>query len=288
MYHRTALVIRNNDCKDFYFRERNCDTNLTSFTSANQYQRLKLIQNTVRVPSSLYTMNLGSLTAGGSSCSKQWNQMSDRILPSRQPICVTRGNSTKHTTTGPRPGAQSPGGVGCDIKHNSYDRYLNKIKGREFKRPIIAPLFGLPIPFNRAFPVYGGKTISTQIIPCKEDKSLYENRFYQELPDVGCIFQVGQYVYTLEGDSPYFVKALIVSKTVDDIFTVEFEDLTTETKTCNELFIYFDCDCPTDTTNYEDKNFLSPVVFGIQDRAVELLENQPNQEELYSYRMDFS
>ena len=253
MYHRTSLVIKNS--KDFYFRERNCDTNLTSFTSASQYQRLKLIQNTVRVPSSLYTMNLGAMNVG--SCpNKQWNQMSDRTLPSQQPILVTRGNSTKHTTTGVRPGAQSPGGIGCDIKHNSYDRYLNKIKGREFKRPIVAPLFGLPVPFNRAFPVYGGKTVSTQIISCKEDKSLYENRLYHDVPDVGCIFYVGQYVYTLEGDSPYYVKALITEKSVDDIFTVEFEDLTTETKTCDQLLIYFDCDCPTETVNYEDKKFL--------------------------------
>ena len=73
---------------------------------------------------------------------------------------------------------------------------------------------------------------------------------------MGCIFHVGQYVYTLEGDSPYYVKALIILKSVDDIFTVEFEDLTTETKTCDQLLIYFDCDCPTETVNYEDKKFL--------------------------------
>lgn len=281
MYHRTSLVIKNS--KDYYFRERNCDTNLTSFTPANQYQRLKLIQNTVRVPSSLYTMYLGSMNVG--SCTKQWNQMSDRTLPSQQPTLVTRGNSTKHTTTGVRPGAQSPGGVGCDIKHNSYDRYLNKIKGREFKRPIVNPLFGLPVPFNRAFPVYGGKTIATQVIPCKKDKSLYENPLYQEIPDVGCIFHVGQYVYTLEGDSPYYVKALIISKTVDDIFTVEFEDLTTEPKTCGELLIYFPCDCPVDTVNYEDKKFSSRIVFGIEENNVNVLQEQTNQAqlELYSY-----
>ena len=44
-------------------RLRSCDTNLTSDTPANQYQKLKLIQNTVRVQSSLYTMNLGALSA---------------------------------------------------------------------------------------------------------------------------------------------------------------------------------------------------------------------------------
>jgi len=187
--------------------------------------------------------------------------MSDRVLPSSQNVNVTRGDSTKRTTTGVRPGAQSPGGVGCDIKHNSYDRYLNRIKGRELKRPIIAPLFGLPVPFNRAFPVYGGKTISTKIISCGEDKRLYDNSLVnqEEQPGVGCIFNVGQYVYTLEGNSPFYVKALIIAQTEEFLgeevlFTVQFDDLRTELKNCDELFIYFNCDCTNDkNTNYVDK-----------------------------------
>jgi hypothetical protein len=97
--------------------------------------------------------------------------MSDRPNPSQQQTYVpTNGsiigsNSTKHTVTASRPGAQSPGGVGCDIKHNSYDRYLNRIKGKApLRRGIIPPNFGVPIPFNRAFPIYGNKTTKTNII----------------------------------------------------------------------------------------------------------------------------
>jgi hypothetical protein len=171
-------------------RSINCNTNINYNTDISynyinnyinlktpsiQYQRLKIIQNTVRVPSSLYTMNLGSLNAytkpGPETNNVCWNQMSDRPFPSNQKTYVpTKGgivgsNSTKHTVTNSRPGAQSPGGIGCDIKHNSYDRYLNRIKGKApLRRGIISPYFGEPIPFNRALPIYGGKTTKTSIV----------------------------------------------------------------------------------------------------------------------------
>jgi hypothetical protein len=145
-----------------YYRVRNCDTNLTANTPSNQYQRQKLIQNTVRVYASLYTMNLGSLTAytkpplepHGGVC---WNQMSDRPLPSVQRAYIPTGTNCalnkKHTSvTSSRPGCQSPGGIGCDIKHNSYDRYLNRLKGKSALRRGTIPVgFGAPqIPFNPA------------------------------------------------------------------------------------------------------------------------------------------
>lgn len=50
-----------------------------------------------------------------------WNQTSDKLVASVQ----RRGGSVRNI-----PGGQTPGGVGCDIKHNSYDRYLNKLKRR--------------------------------------------------------------------------------------------------------------------------------------------------------------
>jgi len=45
----------------FYYRLRNCDTNLTTNTPSSQYQKQKIIQKTVRVDSSQYTMNLAAL-----------------------------------------------------------------------------------------------------------------------------------------------------------------------------------------------------------------------------------
>ena len=91
-------------------------------TPAANYQRNQIIQKTVRVPASLFTMNLGSLS---SSTTKPWNQQSDRAEPSRQMY---------HTAASSRPGGQSPGGVGCDVKHGSYDRYLNRLKAGHLKR----------------------------------------------------------------------------------------------------------------------------------------------------------
>ena len=74
--------------------------------------------------------------------------MSDRPRPARQVTKVASGtsyhtSSTRHTITRLRPVAMSPGGVGVDIKHNSYDRYLNRLKGKTvLRRGIVLPTFG--------------------------------------------------------------------------------------------------------------------------------------------------
>jgi hypothetical protein len=138
------------------------------------YQNLKLIQNTVRVPSSLYISNIGSLSSYKKPTKLTnyvcWNQMSDRPFPSVQKATVPTGSNSslnrKHTSvTSSKPGGQTPGGIGCDIKHNSYERYLNRIKGKgPLKKGFIPANFGKPIPFNPAFPVYGGKTTKTNIV----------------------------------------------------------------------------------------------------------------------------
>jgi hypothetical protein len=162
----------------FYYRKRVCsnNNNYTSNTPANQYQRQKVIQNTVRVYASLYTANVGPLSAykqpTNATYGVCWNQMSDRPIPSAQKATVPTGfyssiNNRHHSVTSSRPGSQTPGGVGCDIKHNSYDRYLNRLKGKgPLRRGPIPKTYGvLPqIPFNQAFPIYGGKTIKTNIV----------------------------------------------------------------------------------------------------------------------------
>jgi hypothetical protein len=191
---------------------RGCNTNLASNDGPSQYQKQKIIQNTVRVMGSLYTFNLAALNAyqkpilkpqpllmngafyfGGGRVN--WNQMSDRASPHVQVVVGSsgsayRGNSTKRTMTRLQPGALSPGGIGVDIKHNSYARYLNKIKGQKpLRRGVIPPNYGTPyIPFNRAFPVYGGKIIKTSIVnhcdcPLKdkqEDALIYRNAGVQD------------------------------------------------------------------------------------------------------------
>jgi hypothetical protein len=95
----------------------------------------KQIWNQVRVPSSLYTMNLAALNIANNQDNKpNWNQASDRKVPSLQVAYhPSRGNSTKATLTSAKPGSQAPGGYGVDIKHNSYARYLGKKKATNIR-----------------------------------------------------------------------------------------------------------------------------------------------------------
>ena len=168
-------------------RTGRCDANLSGQTPFAQYQRQKIIQNTVRVPSSIYTMNLGALAVYQRplkiNARVNWNQMSDRAVPHVQQANASGAtyhtSSTKHTITRLRPGALSPGGEGVDIKHNSYNRYLAKIKGAGPVRQQAVPKdydLSSSIPFNPAYPIYGGKVMKTGIVAgcnCGPDAALY-------------------------------------------------------------------------------------------------------------------
>lgn len=267
-YSISSLVFNDENAKylglqPYYYRLRSCDTNLTSNTPANRYQIQKLIQNTVRVQSSLYTMNLGSLSAyvkpGPKTYNVCWNQMSDRPVPSVQKATVPTGfynsmNSRKHSVTSSKPGSQTPGGVGCDIKHNSYDRYLNRIKAQKpLKRGVIPPTFGSPvIPFNLAYPIYGGKMVKTNIVSgcyCGEDDAkLYFNPLYQTMPEGKCGFDLGEFVWAQYKNRLY--KAEVIS-VLDGIYGVKFEDGHVEYFYCEQLMPYFPCDCTYVDTNGE-------------------------------------
>jgi len=63
-----------------------------------------------------------------------WNQSSDRPIPHIQITNIQRNTSSLlGTRTGSKPGAMSPGGVGVDIKHNSFYRYNLRIRGAVLK-----------------------------------------------------------------------------------------------------------------------------------------------------------
>lgn len=104
--------------------------------------RQRRIWNSVRVPSSLYSMNLSSLNVNGNLQNKpklkygnvNWNQMSDRAVPGIQLSYIpSRGNSLRGTLTSNKPGGSGPGGVGVDVKHDSYIRYLHRKKANNIK-----------------------------------------------------------------------------------------------------------------------------------------------------------
>lgn len=144
------------------------NSNLASMDPPSQYQRLKLIQNTVRVDASSYSMNRGSLNVFETQPNNVnvvgWNQMSDRTQPHEQVARMSMKSSVSV-----RPGNMSPGGIGCDIKHNSYDRYLARLKGAGPLRKDNLPIdYGAPITFDPKNPIYGGKTVKTGIgsSPC--------------------------------------------------------------------------------------------------------------------------
>ena len=100
-----------------------------------RYQTQKIIQGTVRSSSSLYTMNLGGLTVfqyPNPISNVNWHQSSDRMVPH---------------------------GKGVDIKHNSYVRYMNRLKGKKpYRSEIINPV---PPIYNAAYPIRGDKTVKT-------------------------------------------------------------------------------------------------------------------------------
>jgi hypothetical protein len=273
------------------FSCRGCNLNLTSSDPASQYQRQKIIQNTVRVYASLYSMNLAGLSAYTKPLNRyqsieqngmfylappgvNWNQMSDRPVPSVQVVKTGSGSaygasSTRHTIVRNRPGAMSPGGVGVDIKHNSYDRYLNRIKGKgPLRRGPIPRTFGQPIPFNRADPIYGGKTVKTSIIndcDCpiltNNNNNIADNRIYgekvnalqDEILAVHYTFNVGDYVWALSNvNGTKFSKAQIVSIDGNNV-VIQFTDGSLMSTTIDKISIYFECNCnPADTMSALD------------------------------------
>lgn len=138
-------------------KERNIDTLPTSEVTATAVSTQQKIWNTVRVPSSEYTMNRAALnvyTAPTLSTGVNWNQSSDRavagIVHSNVP---TYGSSTHQSITRMRPGSTSAPGAGVDVKHGSYDRYLARLKGRAALRTQAA---GKAV----AIPLQGNKTQS--------------------------------------------------------------------------------------------------------------------------------
>lgn len=128
-------------------------------TSFDQLTIQKRIQNQSRASEGRYMDNKNAVIVASNflnfsgnrvqvlkESTLQWGKpynlrnQSDQVLPSRSSpnytlqftnINVpTRGNSVKSTVTANRPGASTPGGIGVDVKHGSYIRYLDKKKGK--------------------------------------------------------------------------------------------------------------------------------------------------------------
>jgi hypothetical protein len=191
--------------------------------------------------------------------------MSDRAVRHVQPNTVVggsfyHGSSTKRSITRCRPGAGCPGGSGVDIKHNSYDRYLNRLKGKgPVRRGVIPPGFGQFLPFNPAIPIYGGKTTKTSIVGdncgCPVGTNNLSRAYAILLNPIilftGFTFVVGNEVYALNSKGVY-ARAVIISggssTSVPVAVTIRFDDGTTTTTTTDKLLIYFPCNCNSGLT----------------------------------------
>lgn len=146
-----------------------CNVNKKSGCSYSESEQKK-IWGQVRVPASLYVMNISALNIAGDSrnlpkkeyADVNWNQYSDRAVPGIQTAYhPTRGNSLKATLTSDRPGAGAPAGKGVDVKHGSYARYLGRKKASNIRTQ----------QENTAAtkPIYGNKTLSYGIIENSAD-----------------------------------------------------------------------------------------------------------------------
>ncbi len=262
-----------NNCKSIGFSK-----NLSFADPASQYQIQKIIQNTVRVPASLYMSDLGALTVYQTpgKYGVNWNNISDRRERHVQPTIVSGGSfyhasSTRSTITRCRPNAGCPGGAGVDMKHGSYDRYLRRLVGRgPARRGVIPPDYGRPIAFDPRFPIYGDKTIKTSIVGtncnCPIESSIspssgiYHILISSNIFNDPLFFKVGNNVYALNSDGSY-VHAIVQSiDSITNIYTILFDDGTTEFVTNNKLLIYFPCNCDnvSDITNNSAISFGNP------------------------------
>ena len=92
----------------------------------------------IETPMSVYTSDISSLNVYQNPNTLyhnvNWNQSSDRAIPHIQPTNVQRNSSSlRGTRTSLKPGATVPGGVGVDIKHNSFNRYNLRLRGAVLK-----------------------------------------------------------------------------------------------------------------------------------------------------------
>ena len=112
-----------------------CDTGIgyNNANTINHHKPQYIVQ-----PTSLYTEDKSSLVVyknpTPSFFNVNWNQSSDRPIPHKQITNIQRNTSSLiGTRTGSKPGSMSPGGVGVDIKHNSFYRYNLRLRGGVLK-----------------------------------------------------------------------------------------------------------------------------------------------------------
>ena len=106
----------------------------SSFSIPNKFIYQKKILKQTGVSSSIYNSNLTAFSVIKNQ--KYSNSTaSDRARQSNMNLVIRRNTSSlTGSRTSLKPGCLSAGGKGVDVKHNSYDRYLAKLKGKTLKQ----------------------------------------------------------------------------------------------------------------------------------------------------------
>lgn len=105
--------------------------------SNNKFIYQKKILKQTGVSSSIYNSNLTafSVIKNQSYSNSTASAASDRAIQSNMNLVIRRNTSSlTGSRTSLKPGCLSAGGKGVDVKHNSYDRYLAKLKGKTLKQ----------------------------------------------------------------------------------------------------------------------------------------------------------
>ena len=91
------------------------------------------IQNTVRVPTGQYLDNLASLTVRGDGVKNRPLAIHNHVNQSQSSDRRQFSNQRQLANPRLRPGKLGPGGVGVDVKHNSFARILARKKAENIR-----------------------------------------------------------------------------------------------------------------------------------------------------------
>ena len=105
------------------------------------------IQNTVRVSTGLYLDNLASLTVRGSADNNTPSNQTNFVNKSQASDRVELSIQKQIANPRLRPGKLGPGGVGVDVKHNSFDRILARKKAQNMRTE--SSMVSTPLSGNR-------------------------------------------------------------------------------------------------------------------------------------------
>lgn len=118
--------------------------------------RQQRILNTVRISNGQYLDNLASLTVRGDATKNQPtannNYVNESQASDRRDLSVQRPLANPRL----RPGNLAPGGVGVDVKHNSFHRILARKKAQHIRTDSINS--------TATVPKYGNKTKAIGIV----------------------------------------------------------------------------------------------------------------------------